>query len=736
MSLLSSLFGTKNKETQTDTEIAPTGYGRSGQETLQIDSSINDPAGTLNLAQGNRPLILRLPMIGRMPLAQQQRFFGMMLIISLVLLGLTLIVALRGTSDSAKQLEASGAALTQSQRLARAMNAALLGSKEAFATVRSSADALKADVNVLQQTTPPSGAQPLLAKIGPETDITLKNAELLLKQETVLTTTAQQLTDINRQTDALLDSAQTLTSLLLQQKASPGNINAASQLTMLTQRIDKSANAFLSFQGVRPEAVFALGKDLSTFNDLSKGLLDGNADLQLTALSDSQARQQLQNLIQTYAKTEAAARALLANLPSLASAREAQNAVLASSGQLYDNLSQLQRLYATRTGVSWPAIVFLALLGLLAIIAAADLIYIMLNEARQRATLVELQRRQTERQELEARRTNESNQAAILRLMNELQTVAEGDLTQQATVTEDITGAIADSVNYTVEELRTLVGQVQQTADQVGEGAEQAQATSDRLMQQADEQLKVIRETGQSVLDMAQHINQVSVQAQQSAQVANLSLQAAEQGQRAVRNSIDGMNSIREQIQDTSKRIKRLGESSQEIGEITELISDITEQTNVLALNAAIQAASAGEAGRGFSVVAEEVQRLAERSAESAKQIAALVRTIQTDTQDAVAAMEKSTQGVVEGAKLADNAGAALAQIDQVSRQLAELITRISQQTQVEAASANKVADNIQTIFTVTEQTSEGTRSTASLVRELARVADDLRQSVSRFKIN
>lgn len=736
MSLLSSLFGTKSNESQGDTEIASTALGRTGQETLQIDSSINDPASALNQAQGNRPLFLRLPVISRMMLAQQQRFFGMLLIISLVLLGLTLIVVLRGTSESAKQLESSGAALTQSQRLARAMNAALLGEKETFANVRSSADALKAEVEVLRQTTPPAGAQPLLDKIGPEIDSSVKNANLLVKQEGVLTTTAQQLTDINRQTDALLDSAETLTSLLLQERAPSGNINAASQLAVLTQRIGKSANAFLSLQGVRPEAVFTLGKDLSTFNDLSKGLLNGNADLQLTAISEPQARQQLQSLIQNYAKTEAETRTLLANLPALASAREAQSAVLAMSSDLYENLNQLQSLYSARTGLSWQTVLILSLFGLLAIIAATDLIYIMLNEARQRAKVVELQRRQTERQELEARRTNESNQAAILRLMNELQTVAEGDLTQQATVTEDITGAIADSVNYTVEELRSLVGQVQQTADQVGEGSAQAQTTSDRLMESADEQLIKIRETSQSVLDMAQRINQVSVQAQQSAQVANQSLQAAEQGQRAVRNSIDGMNIIREQIQDTSKRIKRLGESSQEIGEITELISDITEQTNVLALNAAIQAASAGDAGRGFSVVAEEVQRLAERSAESAKQIAALVRTIQTDTQDAVAAMEKSTQGVVEGAKLADNAGTALALIDQVSRQLADLITQISQQTQVEATSANKVADNIQTIFTVTEQTSEGTRSTASLVRELARVADDLRQSVSRFKIN
>jgi twitching motility protein PilJ len=290
-------------------------------------------------------------------------------------------------------------------------------------------------------------------------------------------------------------------------------------------------------------------------------------------------------------------------------------------------------------------------------------------------------------------------------------------------------------VNYTVEELRQLVGNVQTTATKVAQTTAQVESTSTELLAASTEQLREIRETGQSVLDMAARINQVSGQAQESAQVAKQSLSAAEQGLAAVQNAIGGMNSIRDQIQETSKRIKRLGESSQEIGEITELISDITEQTNVLALNAAIQAASAGEAGRGFSVVAEEVQRLAERSADATRQISALVRAIQTDTQDAVAAMERSTQGVVEGAKLSDNAGTALTEIDQVSRRLAELIERISQSAAKEAESANVVAGNIQHIFAVTEQTGEGTRSTAQQVRELTRMAEELRQSVARFKI-
>jgi len=302
-------------------------------------------------------------------------------------------------------------------------------------------------------------------------------------------------------------------------------------------------------------------------------------------------------------------------------------------------------------------------------------------------------------------------------------------------VTEDITGAIADSVNYTVEELRSLVGNVQNTASKVANTTAEVDMASTELLAASKEQLHEIRETGQSVVDMAQRINLVSAQAQESADVARQSLKAASVGLQAVQNTIGGMNAIRDQIQETSKRIKRLGESSQEIGEITELISDITEQTNVLALNAAIQAASAGEAGRGFSVVAEEVQRLAERSADATRQISALVKAIQTDTQDAVGAMERSTQGVVEGAKLSDSAGTALSEIDRVSRRLAELIEQISGATQHEANMANDVAGNIQHIFAVTEQTGEGTRATAVQVRELSKVAEELRQSVARFRI-
>ncbi len=678
--------------------------------------------------------IRRLPLIGRMAVASQQRLLIVVLVIAMVMVAVGLAATLRVTSYSARLLNTSGDALMQSQRLAKSVSTALLGSREGFSELATSADALESDLQRLRAGDALGIGGPQLRAVTPMVEASVKNARDVGKLQALLTGTNESLRTISHDTDSLLQAAQTLTSLLLQQGAPAADVSAAAQLEMLTQRIGKSANEFLSYQGISPEAVFALGRDLHTFDQLSSGLLDGNPDLSLSAVH-GEARTQLEAMRKAFAGVSGLSAPILRDLQQLSGARLAQAAVLRDSVPLLGALHALQEHYSSQAGLGSLELWILVGAALLALLALLGLAQLYVQGSRERALQSERERRRAERQEQEARRSNEANQAAILRLMNELQNVAEGDLTQQATVTEDITGAIADSVNYTVEELRSLVAQVQKTAEQVRRSSSQAQSTSGDLLRSSEQQLVEIREAGRAVLDMAERINNVSAQAQHSSTVARQSLDAAEQGLLAVRNSIEGMNAIRSQIQDTSKRIKRLGESSQEIGEITELISDLTEQTNVLALNAAIQAASAGDAGRGFSVVAEEVQRLAERSAEAAKQIAALVRTIQTDTQDAVAAMEKSTHGVVEGARLSDSAGSALSEIDRVSRQLAELIERISQQTLTEAQSANHVATSIQHIFAVTEQTGEGTRSTAELVAELARVAEVLRESVSRFKI-
>ncbi len=330
---------------------------------------------------------------------------------------------------------------------------------------------------------------------------------------------------------------------------------------------------------------------------------------------------------------------------------------------------------------------------------------------------------------------NRHNQDAILQLLDEMGDLADGDLTATATVTEDITGAIADSVNYTIDALRDIVENINTTTVHVSSAAQETQATAIHLTEASEHQAQQITEVSKSISEMAGSIEQVSQNASQSSDVAKQSVQLAAQGSAAVKKAITGMDTIREHIQETSKRIKRLGESSQEIGDIVELINDIAEQTNILSLNAAIQATMAGEAGRGFAVVADEVQRLAERSSNATKQIDALVRTIQSDTNEAISSMEKSTSGVVSGAQLSQDAGTALEQIEAVSHQLADLINNISDAAKQQAQAAIGTSDSMNVIQEIAMQTSTGTNESADSIGRLLDLTDELRKSVSGFTL-
>lgn len=694
---------------------------------------------------------IRLPFIGNLPLQQQVRILLIALGSSLVVGAVSVWLNSNHSILASTQTQIAGDALMHSQRIGKAAPNAIQGNLEAFKQLEDSRKDFNRDLTVLLSggeyqgraiDAPNAQMEAMLKdaqKVWQNSD---KAAETILKLKKELTGFGTTLQKLNSLSPTLLELTEQISTLKAQAGATPREISAAGQLVMLTQRLGRSANEFLTSEGVNPETAFLLGKDTNTFRDITEGFLNGSDVLRLTATKDQETRDKLTELQGVFAQYQQSVAMILGNLQNFIAAKQSEQLIFAENETLKQRLTDLQQTYrAEEDSLDWTVWAMLAS-ALAALIGAVGIALVLLQDSRNRTKEADLRRQQAEDQrvlalqkEEEAQRTNEQNQAAILRLMNELQEVADGDLTVQATVSEDITGAIADSVNYTVEELRGLVGRVTKTAEQVTSASNQAQNISTNLLVASQKQSREIQETGQAVLEMAVQITDVSKSANESAEVARQSVSAAEQGARAVEDAIKGMNEIREQIQETSKRIKRLGESSQEIGEITELISDITEQTNVLALNAAIQAASAGEAGRGFSVVAEEVQRLAERSGEATKQIGALVRTIQTDTHDAVAAMEKSTQGVVEGAKLSDAAGAALSEIRRVSNRLAELIQSISSATEQQATSANGVAQNIQNILTVTEQTQHGTQQTAQSIRELSKLAEELKNSVSRFRV-
>jgi len=682
------------------------------------------------------PLAKRLAEVAggtqRRPLAMLLPAFVVLLIITAVLVWNNYQFSKHG----AQYIADAGQLRMLSQRLAKAALQGLLGNPSAFRQAQNSRDTFATILDRLQrggtvgdEQLPPSpaSAQPALQALVKEWQRTERNTGTLLREQQILVGLGNAVGQLNGANPRLLDLAEQVQTLKLETSAPARDISAAAELVMLTQRLAKNANALLVGESVDPEVAFLLGKDTNQFRSTLLALQKGSTALRIAATRDPATSAKLEELALAFKSYQEAVASILGNMQRLISAKRAAFAVFNDSEPLLGATERLATAY--ETGLAQDKTVYaIVLLAVLMAAVLAAIAYVFVQQERAR-------REQAEVHEQSLKRLNDQNQEAILRLMNEMQSFAEGDLTVRATVTEDITGAIADSVNFAIEELKTLVGRINTAAEQVTSATQSAQQTSTQLLAAAERQSNEIRTTGTQVLGMARAINQVSASANESAEVARASLAAAEKGQAAVHNAIAGMNEIREHIQETAKRIKRLGESSQEIGEIVELISDITEQTNVLALNAAIQAASAGEAGRGFTVVAEEVQRLAERSGEATKQIGAIVRTIQTDTQDAVSAMEKSTQGVVEGAKLSDAAGQALAEIGEVSRRLATLIENISRTTQSQAKAAGSVALSMRNILGITEQATEGTKRTAASVTQIAGLAQDLRGSVANFKL-
>ncbi len=700
------------------------GHGKAAEHEASSDTTIME---TRAPDESARPA--PAPATSEQPIAKRLRTLGLLFAALVVATIVLAIYQARQSAHATLYVAASGELQMLSQQIAKAAQLSLLGNETAYAELRTATSRFSSLLSALQnggeiagRSVPasPNAVGDRLASLREAWTKTEGDAAQLLSQAENLTRLNRAVDVVNEHNGSLLALTEEVAAQKLQSASSLRDIASANMAVMLTQRIAKNANALLVANAIDPETAFTLGRDANTFADLLGRLkqmpMDGQSD------------QRLRELDALAGETLGAVTGILASMQPLVQAKQAGSRIFDDSTVLLERTRALSAGYDQAFGGFNPVTAAIALSALLSLIALLLIARTYNQDLVARRTDAEAQRQTAEDE-------RNVSQQAILRLMNEMGDLADGDLTVRATVTEDITGAIADSVNYTIEELSVLVRRINDAANRVTAATESARRTSGELLDATERQTREIEEAGTAIQNMAQSMSESSERALQSAQVARRALDSAQKGAHAVENTIKGMNGIRGQIQETSKRIKRLGESSQEIGEIVELISDITEQTNVLALNAAIQAASAGEAGRGFTVVAEEVQRLAERSAEATKQIAAIVKTIQTDTKDAVGAMEAATRDVVDGAQLSDAAGQALAEIGEVSTETAELIEQISSDTQAQAATAVRVAEIMKDILSITEQTTRGTQQTAVSIGQLADLAVELKGSVSGFKV-
>ena len=544
----------------------------------------------------------------------------------------------------------------------------------------------------------------------------------ILSNKAVVLDSGQRANTLSQQMPLLNSSMEQVVNILQQRNGSADQMLGTSRQMLSADRIIRRVQEVVQGGANSLPAADGLSRDAQLYGDVLKGLLGGSADSGMRPIADANAHKILTEIQTGWEKLSDPVARLVAAAGNISDVKGAANqasldsqTVLLRANDLSEQVGKLsvRRLFPN---VWW------GLLGAIAAVVFALLLVI---------TLVGDQRRRF----ANSSELNQRNQEAIMRLLDEMGSLAEGDLTVKTTVSEDITGAIADSVNYAIDELRSLVTTINETSEQVSSSAQESQTTARNLADAAQQQARQISSATSAINQIVTSMDTVSKDSAESADVAERSVKIASRGAEVVRETISGMDSIRDQIQETSKRIKRLGESSQEIGSIVELINDIAEQTNILALNAAIQAASAGEAGRGFAVVADEVQRLAERSTGATKRIETLVQAIQSDTNEAINSMEQTTTEVVAGARLAEDAGSALGDIERVSHDLSALIQTISTAAREQSAAATDISVSMNAIQEITSQTSQGASQTADSIGTLAQLASELRRSVAHFKL-
>lgn len=612
-----------------------------------------------------------------------------------------------------------------SQEIAKNSTEAAAGKEEAFSELKRSREdfekLLGYIVNGNEKTGLPPSSLPAETGVTERWDSVRQNADRILENDETVLTLHQIAQTLNETIPQLQIEYEDVVSILLDNDAPADQISVAERQSLRAERIVRSVNNILSGDEDAAIAANRFGEDARLFGRVMDSMFEGNEAMEISQVTDEDAIYGLEAIAELFEYVDSNVQAILETSPELFKVRKAANKIFEDSIVLLDETYELSKSVQSQADgrIFSPTLAYTILAAIIALIVVIG--FLLYQESQKRLRLTEEQ--------------NEQNQNAILRLLDELADLADGDLTTEATVTEDFTGAIADSINFAIDQMRGLVKAIRDTAVQVASSASEAQGTAMNLADSSENQAQEIAGASAAINEMAVSIDQVSSNAAESATVAERSVTIAKKGSDVVNNTINGMDTIREQIQETSKRIKRLGESSQEIGDIVSLINDIADQTNILSLNAAIQASMAGDAGRGFAVVADEVQRLAERSSAATKQIEALVKTTQTDTNEAVISMEQTTSEVVRGARLAQDAGVALEEIESVSMNLADLIQNISNASRQQSMSAGHVSNTMNVIQEITSQTSAGTKTTAESIGHLAEMASQLREAASGFKL-
>lgn len=670
-------------------------------------------------------------------LRQQQGFASPKLVIALavltVLAGVTVGVSTTMLMKSAGYERTWNRLATEvqvgSQKLSKAAAESALGNIEAFNELQSTYEQLDRNMQALRIGSPAGNLPPTPDEVGAEmralnttwTRVS-DNAFEIINSESLVNDLAAAGTAVYASIPQIQADVDRMVTQLVEAGAPNQQVFAGSRQLVLTDRIQRRVNEILRNGANAADAAEDLKSEMDVFAQVQAALVSGNQRIGITPVRNQQALLSLNRVRQGYATMEPQLQFILDAAEQLRAVRVSADHIFLDSEAVFRQAGDLSKAVAalprTRT---WPSTQAntIALVALI-VLAIALVGFVMLSATRKADS---------------AHKSNRRTQDAIIRLLDELGALAEGDLTTRATVTDEVTGAIADAVNFAIEQLRELVVGINQTATEVAQAAESTRNTTSRMAQSANEQAGQVGRATQQIQAMSEAFNTMAQRSLASSETALDSVTVAHTGAGKVRKTIDGMDTIRDQIQETSKRIKRLGESTQEIGDIVGLIKDIAEQTNVLALNAAIQAASAGGAGQGFGVVADEVQQLAESATNATRRITSLVQTIQADTAEAIKSMEETTSEVVNGARLAQDAGASLTQIETSSTELSALIEDIAREAESHSGQAQRISELMDEIRNVSVKTSQGTTQTADAVAELAERVMQLQSSVSDFKL-